>query len=197
MPILRRSVVQFCSAPLVRFHTALDTHSASGGRHPVGPQGLSPRRRLRPGDRGVDGNAPYARGANAAHCNAPKRRQGLDCWRERQTGKPRHRRAVRSHRTGVVPDSLNGADPSVSHSHTAQRRQGVGRWWQQEHDYRDLRPRDRKLVNSRFIAEGAPAGGGDAPAGRLYGTVNSATTLPPSSWSESEHCIWYWPEPSG
>ena len=24
MPILRRSVVQFCSAPLVRFHTALD-----------------------------------------------------------------------------------------------------------------------------------------------------------------------------
>ena len=25
MPILRRSVVQFCSAPLVRFHTALDT----------------------------------------------------------------------------------------------------------------------------------------------------------------------------
>ena len=27
MPILRRSVVQFCSAPLVRFHTALDTLS--------------------------------------------------------------------------------------------------------------------------------------------------------------------------
>ena len=27
MPILRRSVVQFCSAPLVRFHTALDTPS--------------------------------------------------------------------------------------------------------------------------------------------------------------------------
>ena len=26
MPILRRSVVQFCSAPLVRFHTALDTN---------------------------------------------------------------------------------------------------------------------------------------------------------------------------
>ena len=25
MPILRRSVVQFCSAPLIRFHTALDT----------------------------------------------------------------------------------------------------------------------------------------------------------------------------
>ncbi len=25
MPILRRSVVQFCSAPLVRFHTALDS----------------------------------------------------------------------------------------------------------------------------------------------------------------------------
>ena len=27
MPILRRSVVQFCSAPLVRFHTALDMAS--------------------------------------------------------------------------------------------------------------------------------------------------------------------------
>ena len=27
MPILRRSVVQFCSAPLVRFHTALDIHA--------------------------------------------------------------------------------------------------------------------------------------------------------------------------
>ena len=27
MPILRRSVVQFCSAPLVRFHTALDTRA--------------------------------------------------------------------------------------------------------------------------------------------------------------------------
>ena len=27
MPILRRSVVQFCSAPLVRFHTALDISS--------------------------------------------------------------------------------------------------------------------------------------------------------------------------
>ena len=26
MPILRRSVVQFCSAPLVRFHTALDKY---------------------------------------------------------------------------------------------------------------------------------------------------------------------------
>ena len=37
MPILRRSVVQFCSAPLVRFHTALDTdesdttNNCSGG----------------------------------------------------------------------------------------------------------------------------------------------------------------------
>ena len=29
MPILRRSVVQFCSAPLVRFHTALDTRAYS------------------------------------------------------------------------------------------------------------------------------------------------------------------------
>ncbi len=30
MPILRRSVVQFCSAPLVRFHTALDKHELAG-----------------------------------------------------------------------------------------------------------------------------------------------------------------------
>ena len=34
MPILRRSVVQFCSAPLVRFHTALDTHSKGDDDRP-------------------------------------------------------------------------------------------------------------------------------------------------------------------
>ena len=33
MPILRRSVVQFCSAPLVRFHTALDTLGARKPPH--------------------------------------------------------------------------------------------------------------------------------------------------------------------
>ena len=35
MPILRRSVVQFCSAPLVRFHTALDMR-ATWGQHANG-----------------------------------------------------------------------------------------------------------------------------------------------------------------
>ena len=34
MPILRRSVVQFCFAPLVRFHTALDTIEKEIGYRP-------------------------------------------------------------------------------------------------------------------------------------------------------------------
>ena len=38
MPILRRSVVQFCSAPLVRFHTALDTPQTFANLRPADPR---------------------------------------------------------------------------------------------------------------------------------------------------------------
>ena len=41
MPILRRSVVQFCSAPLVRFHTALDSPADLGQASPFGIPALT------------------------------------------------------------------------------------------------------------------------------------------------------------